>query len=198
MSRTPQTLQSFPREMYALITHACNMPEDIELAMSTTGEAQHLVHELNKMRRSLNHWAPTHDLTGKANSLKFAKTIRNGVDLVVLSKKHQMVKMLVQDEKFKKVLAEIKIPEVEQVKSQSQSGSPAEGGGLRELHSTPVQPPEPDSAITSTEQLNNEVEINSETETYIISRPQTGDYLNKLFSVGDDADTDNPTETESP
>ena len=107
-----------------------------------------------------------------------------------------MVKMLVQDERFKKVLAEIEIPEVEQVKSQSQSGSPAEGGGLRELHSTPVQPPEPDSVITSTEQSIGE--DGTETETYIISRPQTGDYLNKLFSVGGDVDTDNSTETESP
>ena len=154
------------------------------------------MHELNKMRRSLNHWSPTHDLTGKANSLKFTKTIRNGVDLVVLSKKHQMVKMLVQDEKFKKVLAEIEIPEVEQVKSQSQSGSPAEGGGLRSRTS---QMSEPDSAITSTEQSigddGTDTYTDSDTETYIISRPQTGDYLNKLFSVGGDTDTAGETES---
>ena len=189
MSRIPQTLQSFPREMYALITHACNMPEDIELAMSTTGEAQHLVHELNKMRRSLNHWSPTHDLTGKANSLKFTKTIRNGVDLVVLSKKHQMVKMLVQDEKFKKVLAEIEIPEVE-LQSQSQSGSPAEGGGLRKLPVPPEQTPQPSSNTISTEQPVDDIDTETETETYIISRPQTGDYLNKLFSIGDDNESE--------
>ena len=103
-----------------------------------------------------------------------------------------MVKMLVQDERFKKVLAEIEIPEVEQMKSQS--GSPAEGGGLHELPVPPEQIPQPSSDTISTEQPIDATD--TETETYIISRPQTGDYLNKLFSVG--GDNESETENETP
>ena len=63
-----------------------------------------------------------------------------------------------------------------------------------ELPVPPEQIPQPSSDTISTEQpideTKTETETETETETYIISRPQTGDYLNKLFSVGDDNESE--------
>lgn len=110
---TPLPLSSFPKEYYALIELA-NTTEDgvLKIPVATRAAATTLTYTLNRMRKSLEFWAPSHRLSKLASQFKFTKgaPATHGTHMVVIEPRLPPITNLESLKGFSEVLAEVEIP----------------------------------------------------------------------------------------
>ena len=128
MTKLPSNLEVYPREYYALVfwaderlTEIPNKP--IAIPMPNRSRAAKFVLTANRLRRSLNYFAPQAEVTSKINALTFArvevpalnhpyKSNTPTVWQVVIDRRQQDLSFLSDLEGFADKLRTVEIPEV--------------------------------------------------------------------------------------